>query len=358
MVDQTQEIHRNDDWQLAIKTPNISDEIRLPLDMTFNEGHIVSIVTYSILMVIAAVGNITVLVILRRRRRNIRSRLNTMLMHLAIADLMVTFLLMPLEIGWASTVSWRAGDAMCRIMAFFRTFGLYLSSFILICICVDRYYAILKPLSLGQFDRLCKIMLAVAWTASTVCSMPQILIFHVENHPNFTYYEQCVIFHSFPNHFWELLYKYFGFVMMYLLPLVVILFTYTSILWKIYKKFRDSQDDTNWFRRSNVGFFGKAKIRTLKMTIIIVVVFIVCWTPYYVICIWYWIDSKSAELVDQRIQKGLFLFASANSCMNPIVYGAFNIRSKGTKARPSAQTISRDSGTKLTSLSLSIASLP
>lgn len=50
----------------------------------------------------------------------------------------VTFLTMPLEIGWASTVSWEAGDAMCRIMAFFRTFGLYLSSFVLICISVDR----------------------------------------------------------------------------------------------------------------------------------------------------------------------------------------------------------------------------
>lgn len=50
----------------------------------------------------------------------------------------VTFLLMPLEIGWAFTVQWTAGDAMCRIMMFFRTFGLYLSSFILVCISVDR----------------------------------------------------------------------------------------------------------------------------------------------------------------------------------------------------------------------------
>lgn len=46
--------------------------------------------------------------------------------------------MMPLEIGWAATVSWRAGNLMCRVMAFFRTFGLYLSSFILVCISVDR----------------------------------------------------------------------------------------------------------------------------------------------------------------------------------------------------------------------------
>lgn len=46
---------------------------------------------------------------------------------------------MPLEIGWAATVEWKAGDSMCRIMAFFRTFGLYLSSFVLVCISLDRY---------------------------------------------------------------------------------------------------------------------------------------------------------------------------------------------------------------------------
>lgn len=50
----------------------------------------------------------------------------------------VTFIIMPLEIGWAFTVQWIAGDFMCRFMMFFRTFGLYLSSFVLVCISVDR----------------------------------------------------------------------------------------------------------------------------------------------------------------------------------------------------------------------------
>jgi len=44
-------------------------------------------------------------------------------------------------------------------------------------------------------------------------------------------------------------------------------------------------------------------------------------------CYRYWIDEASAKTVDQRVQKGLFLFACTNSCMNPIVYGYFNFRS-------------------------------
>lgn len=89
-------------------------------------------------MALSSIGNITVLVLLLKRRYKRPSRIDTMLTHLAIADLLVTFIMMPLEIGWAWTVSWRAGDGMCRLMSFLRTFGLYLSSFVLVCISVDR----------------------------------------------------------------------------------------------------------------------------------------------------------------------------------------------------------------------------
>lgn len=63
----------------------------LPLDMRFNHGHMVSIAVYSVLMVISATGNLTVLSQLVKRRRAKRaSRLDLLLMHLAVADLMVS----------------------------------------------------------------------------------------------------------------------------------------------------------------------------------------------------------------------------------------------------------------------------
>lgn len=45
----------------------------------------------------------------------------------------------------------------------------------------------------------------------------------------------------------------------------------------------------------------------------------------------YWLDRPSALKVDQKLQKGLFLFACTNSCMNPIVYGLFNIPRRTNK---------------------------
>ncbi|XP_046661780.1 adipokinetic hormone/corazonin-related peptide receptor variant I-like isoform X2 [Homalodisca vitripennis] len=306
------------------------------IDMCFNDGHVISIVLYSILFVFSAIGNITVLSIILRRRRKSTSRINTMLMHLAIADLIVTFLMMPLEIMWAATVSWLLGDIACRITAFFRIFGLYLSSFVLICISIDRYFAVLKPMNLSDVDRRGKVMLTSAWLGSVLCSSPQAWIFHVESHPNVTWYEQCVHFNFFPSPSHELAYFFFGMIMMYGLPLLVIIFSYASILAEIYRR---SQEPGDNFRRSSLGFLSRAKSRTLKMTVTIVSVFVVCWTPYYIICVWYWLFPDSARELDQRVQKGLFLFACTNSCMNPIVYGVFNIRTRRRAPGQRTQTL-------------------
>lgn len=67
------------------------NESGLTYDMRFNDGHLVTIVTYSILMVISAIGNITVLSIILKRRRKASTRIHAMLMHLAIADLLVSY---------------------------------------------------------------------------------------------------------------------------------------------------------------------------------------------------------------------------------------------------------------------------
>nr|AKH80291.1 AKH receptor variant AKHR4 isoform AKHR-C [Pseudoregma bambucicola] len=313
-----------------VTNASVFDENSLPYELRFNEGHMVTIITYSILMVISAVGNITVLTIILKRRRKAGTRIHAMLMHLAIADLLVTFLMMPLEITWAWTVEWLFGDPLCRIMSFFRIFGLYLSSFILICISFDRYLAVLQPMRLYQMDRRGKLMIAVAWIASIICSLPQIYIFHVERHPNATWYEQCVTYNAFPSKLHELAYLYFGMFMMYWLPLIVILFCYASIIIEIYRRSRESICGQGTDNVRRLGFLGRAKSRTLKMTIIIVIAFVVCWTPYYIMAIWYWTDMQSAQMVDQKVQHALFMFACTNSCMNPIVYGAFNIRTRRT----------------------------
>ena len=147
-----------------------------PPELTFNADSLISVITYSILFFIAATGNLTVFIILLKNRRR-RSRVNLFIMHLSVADMIVTFLMMPMEIAWHTTVSWNASDLCCRLFMFCRVLGFYLSSFILITISLDRYFAIVHPLSLNNADKRGRFMLLLAWIFSIMASIPQVHIY-------------------------------------------------------------------------------------------------------------------------------------------------------------------------------------
>lgn len=134
------------------------------------------ILTLSAIFLISVPLNIIVLVIVFRRRRH-KSRVNILVMHLTLADLFVALINIPTDVVWFYTVRWLAGNAMCKIIMFIESFNMYGSSFILIVISLDRYAAIVHPLSIHQADRRCKIMVRAAWTCSALCSVPQVRYF-------------------------------------------------------------------------------------------------------------------------------------------------------------------------------------
>ncbi|KAI8750674.1 gonadotropin-releasing hormone II receptor, partial [Biomphalaria glabrata] len=113
-----------------------------------------------------------------------------------------------------------------------RAFGFYLSSNIIMVIAIDRYMSIVHPMMLSGSIRRCKIMLVIAYVVSLVYSLPQSIIFHIERHPNFPWFLQCVTFNFFQNESQELAYDMFSFVAVYVNPLLVIVTAYTLILIK------------------------------------------------------------------------------------------------------------------------------
>ena len=72
----------------AVSLNNVTE---LPPEMQFNESHVLQISCYSFIMVLSLIGNLCVLkAILRGPKRRRKSRVNLMLLHLAIADLFVS----------------------------------------------------------------------------------------------------------------------------------------------------------------------------------------------------------------------------------------------------------------------------
>lgn len=64
-------------------------------------------------------------------------------------------------------------------------------------------------------------------------------------------------------------------------------------------------------------------MKTLKMTIVIVLSFVVCWTPYYLLGIWYWFHPGMLRVTPEYIHHALFIFGNLNTCCDPVIYGFY-----------------------------------
>ncbi|XP_062713163.1 adipokinetic hormone/corazonin-related peptide receptor variant I [Aedes albopictus] len=203
------------------------------------ETTVAVIIVYCVLFIIAAGGNLSVVITLFRSRRHRRSRVSLMICHLAVADLMVAFIMIPLEVGWRITVQWHAGNVACKVFLFMRAFCLYLSSNVLVCVSLDRCFAVIYPLRVSAARKRGKIMLGGAWFIAFANAIPQSIIFRVQHHPNVPDFTQCVTFGFFTTPAMETAYNLFCVVAMYFMPLMVISAAYTVILCEISNRSRE-----------------------------------------------------------------------------------------------------------------------
>lgn len=79
----------------------------------------------------------------------------------------------------------------------------------------------------------------------------------------------------------------------------------------------------SYLRRSGTDIIPKARMKTLKMTVVIVLSFVVCWTPYYLLGIWYWFQPDMVRVTPEYVHHALFVFGNLNTCCDPIIYGFY-----------------------------------
>ena len=96
------------------------------------------------------------------------------MMNLVSADLLTICITISLEIGWRQTISWETGEFGCKLLQFLRTYGVYLSSFVLMCISIDRYYSLVRPLEFHNANKRNFRLLTASWILSFLFSLPQV----------------------------------------------------------------------------------------------------------------------------------------------------------------------------------------
>ena len=129
-------------------------------------------IIYTSLFVIGSLGNSFVLYNLFQPR--FKAKMNYLVRHLAVADLMVIFLTIGVELIWRITIKWETGEFGCKIVQFWRIFPLYLTSLMMICISLDRFYAFVFPLTIFKSKERNFFFIITSYIVSFLASIPQV----------------------------------------------------------------------------------------------------------------------------------------------------------------------------------------
>lgn len=152
---------------------NATEEERLRALVTrIREGVLVELIVYAVCFIIGALSNLWVFHKLSRKVN--KTRMNHMLRHLTFADLMVVFFAIFPEIIWRISITWEVGLVMCKLLNTVKAFTLYLSSNIIVCISLDRYYAFVEPLSRVDPRDRNKAFLIASYLIAAFISVPQV----------------------------------------------------------------------------------------------------------------------------------------------------------------------------------------
>ncbi|XP_007233664.2 arginine vasopressin receptor 1Ab [Astyanax mexicanus] len=288
---------------------------------------------------VAVAGNACVLLAVRRANKK-GSRVHLFIKHLSLADLVVAFFQVLPQLCWEVTFRFHGPDFLCRVVKHAQVLGMFASAYMLVMMTVDRYLAVCHPLETlrRRPARRARATIAATWLCSVVLSAPQYFIFSLsEVRPGSGVYD-CW------GHFIEpwgvRAYVTWIAAGIFLVPVLALALCYGLICRSIWRNVRGKMRRgeagaaaaaeepgtlAGRARVSGVSTISRAKLRTVKMTFVIVLAYVVCWAPFFVVQMWSvwdeefsWHDSENTAVTLSA------LLASLNSCCNPWIYMLFS----------------------------------
>ena len=322
-------------------TGNQTRDLVCPLYQETVTTQIVKTLAYSIIILLSLTGN-SIVIITVWRNISMRSVTNVFIANLAASDLLITFLGMPnmitqLYLGF----KWIFGEALCKIVVFSQSVSVASSILTLLAISFDRFWAIIFPFRTRLSFFAARFILAAIWVISLLVMAPflyaQRVIVGSEG------YEMCIedwspAFNpiSAPKDYTLIL-----FTTLYIFPLLTMFFMYSVIVSKLWRRqvpgFRSSRDELRT---------REMKQKVVKMLIIVISLFCVCWLPLYVYHFIVFFALDKIPCFDSSLS---FYFISlflghSNSAINPYLYALFHRKYRqGFKAACICSTIPADS---------------
>ncbi|XP_068192917.1 somatostatin receptor type 5 [Antennarius striatus] len=266
---------------------------------------ILSPIMYMVVCIIGLGGNTLVIHIVLRYSK-MESVTNIYILNLAIADELFMFSL-PFLAAQNTLDTWPFGSFMCRLVMTVDSINQFTSIFCLTVMSVDRYLAVVHPISSTKFRRplVAKMVNVTIWASSFLVILPVVIFANVPEEGG-----TCNIVWPHPPEKWQAGFIMYTSVLGFFFPLLVICLCYLFIVIKV-RSSGKKVFATSTRRR-------KSERRVTLMVVIVVAVFVVCWLPFYALNIANVVEPLPVE------HHGLYFFVVAlgyaNSCANPFIY--------------------------------------
>ncbi|KAM6113391.1 LOW QUALITY PROTEIN: substance-P receptor-like [Phoenicopterus ruber ruber] len=275
-------------------------------------------VAYALIVVVSVVGNVVVIWIILAHKR-MRTVTNYFLVNLAFAEASMSAFNTVVNFTYAIHNEWYYGLVYCKFHNFFPIAAVFASIYSMTAIALDRYMAIIHPLQPRLSATATKVVIGIIWLLAFLLAFPQGYYSVMEELPG-----RLVCLVEWPEHSSNVYGKTYHFcmtILIYFLPLLVIGCAYTVVgitLWA-----SEIPGDSSDRYHEQVS----AKRKVVKMMIIVVCTFALCWLPYHIyFTLQHFNPDWYLQKFIQQVYLAIMWLAMSSTMYNPIIYCCLNDR--------------------------------
>ncbi|XP_041354456.1 neuropeptide CCHamide-1 receptor-like [Gigantopelta aegis] len=293
-------------------------ELRIVMEVEGNAAAIIVPILFGIIFIVGIVGNGTIIFTVLRNKV-MRNLPNILIVSLSIGDLLLIFVSVPFSATLFTFTSWPYGNAMCKFNFFMQTFSLGVSIFTLTALSIDRYFAIVDPMSKHTGNTVAKpvILVTITWLASMILAIPDGVFSQttIMQKSNETGAYVCLRYP--PKYYPEYpkIQTIIMFLVYFAIPLVTIGFYYLMMALILIKSGNTMPCEMKGAQNQQRQIAARKKVA--KIVLSFVLIFFICWLPHHIFKIWFNFDDSQYNAFWHGFQIAGFCLKFINSCVNP-----------------------------------------